>query len=143
MKKGVVRYDADGLPICELCGKSFKRVLAHARQIHFINERDYKDQFGLDHNKGICSVDSSNLSRDRVYENFDKCIGKNLLNGGDRTRFKEGCIGRTRDMVSEQTRLALIKRLKTPEMVRAMKESGYRVGKSGLGNKKRWGTVKN
>lgn len=40
--------------------------------------------------------------------------------------------------VSAQTRIRLKERLKEPYMVEAMKKSGEVVGKSGLGNKKRW-----
>ena len=43
-------------------------------------------------------------------------------------------------MVSEQTRTALRKRLYTPQMQEVLKESGRKVGKSGLGNKARWNT---
>lgn len=139
MSYGVIEYDSDGNPKCEICGKHYRRVLSHVRQAHFMPEREYKTAFGFDLLKGICSKESSEISRQRVYENFDKCIGKNLLLKGKKSRFIEGGEGRTKDKVSQQTRLMLKKRLEEPKMIEAMSESGRRVGMSGLGNKARWG----
>jgi hypothetical protein len=135
---GIIEYDSDGYPICEICKKSFKRVLSHVRQVHFMNEKDYKTEFGFDLYKGICSKESAEISRLRVYQNYNKCIENNLLLQGNKTRFKKNSSGRTKDKVSEQTRLMLIKRLKEPKMVQAMRDSGKKVGLSGLGNLKRW-----
>lgn len=101
---GRVEYDQDGKPICEICGKSFDRLMAHARQVHEISARDYKIAHGLDIGKGICSKRSSELSRERVFENYDKVVAQNLIKNGQKTRFKKGDEGRTADKVSEQTR---------------------------------------
>jgi hypothetical protein len=139
MAYGIIEYNDDGEPKCEICGKFFKRVLAHVRQKHLVAEKEYKTTFGFDLYKGICSKDSSEKSREAVYRNYDKCVEKNLLFKGEKTRFVKGSDGRTKDKVSEQTKLMLKKRLKDPVMVEKMKESGKTVGKSGLGNKKRWG----
>ncbi len=138
MAYGKVEYSADGLPKCEICGRYFKRVLSHVRQTHYINERDYKIQFGLDLIKGICSKESSEISRQRVFENYDKVVKRNLLKNGKLTRFKLGSKGRTVDQVSPQTKTALIENLKRPKMKKAMIKSGKRLGKSGIGNKVRW-----
>ena len=138
MPYGIIEYDQDGHPKCELCGKHFKRVLSHVRQKHEMNEKDYKRQFGFDLKKGICSKESSELSRERTLSNYDKCIARNLMIKGAQTRFKAGDKGRTKDKVSEQTRLRLKGRLKAPFMVDAMRENGKLLGNSGLGNKKRW-----
>lgn len=139
MSYGIVEYDDEGKPICEICKKSFKRVLSHVRQKHFINEKEYKLTFGFDLGKGICSKESSEKSKEAVYSNYDKCIGKNLIAAGNKTRFTDGHEGRIADKVQEQTRIRLKKNLKKPKMVAAMIESGRKVGKSGLGNKVRWG----
>lgn len=139
MSYGIIEYDDNGLPKCEICGKYFKRVLPHVRQKHDMSEKEYKLQFGFDLKKGICSKESSELSRQKTYDNYDKCISKNLIIGGLNTRYADGDEGRTKDKVSEQTRLRLKKRLKTPEMIEIMKENGRKLGLSGLGNKKRWG----
>lgn len=139
MSYGVIEYDNNGLPICEICGKSFNRVLSHVRQKHDMNERDYKLKFGFDLRKGICSKESSEATRVKTLENYDKVIGQNLLNGGVKSRFTDGHMGRVKEMVSEQTRMMLKERLTKPYMKEAMKKAGEKLGKSGLGNKKRWG----
>jgi hypothetical protein len=72
-------------------------------------------------------------------KHYDKCIQKNLINKGKKSRLVKGHKGRTKDQVSEQTRIALKERLKNPDMIKKMKESGTKLGKSQLGNKKRWG----
>ncbi len=138
MAYGVVEYNQDGLPKCEICGEHFKRVITHARQVHLISEREYKKQFGLDLKKGICSKESSSKSRQATMANYDQCVASNLIEKGSESRFNNGNMGRTRDKVSAQTRARLKARLKEPYMVEAMKESGRKVGKSGLGNAKRW-----
>ena len=40
--------------------------------------------------------------------NYDKVVAENLIEYGDSTRFTPGHPGRTREMVSEQTRRKLI-----------------------------------
>lgn len=138
MAYGVIEYNADGQPMCEICGKHFERVLAHARQKHHISEREYKLQFGFDLIKGICSKRSAEKTRIKTLQNYDKVIAINLTEKGKNSRFIEGSEGRRKEKVSAQTKLMLQERLKQPEMISKMKESGKRVGASGLGNKKRW-----
>jgi hypothetical protein len=103
-----------------------------------MSEREYKLTFGFELIKGICSKESSEKSREKTLANYDKCISKNLIHGGNKTRFIKGNLGRTSDMVQEETRLKLLARLKTPQMIEAMRKSGQNVGNSGLGNKIRW-----
>lgn len=138
MSYGVIEYDDDGKPICEICKKSFNRVLSHVRQTHQISEREYKIEYGFDLIKGICSKESSEKTREATLANYDKCIGNNLICGGEKTRFNVGSQGRTKDLVQEQTRLRLKERLKEPYMVEAMRKAGVTVGNSGLGNSFRW-----
>lgn len=139
MPYGQIKYNEDGKPMCEICGEYFDRVISHVRQKHEMNEREYKKQFGFDLKKGICSKVSSERTRYKTLNNYDKCIQRNLITKGVETRFNDGHTGRTKEMVSEQTRNRLKERLKQPYMVKAMKKAGEMVGKSGLGNKKRWG----
>lgn len=138
MSHGIIEYNHVGNPKCEICGKYFSRVMAHVRQKHFLNEREYKLQYGFDLIKGICSKASAERTRIKTLENYDLVIAKNLLNAGSGNRFKKGCKGRTRDEVSAQTKLMLIAKLKEPKMKEAMKKNGEALGKSGLGNKARW-----
>lgn len=138
MSYGKIEYNQDGKPKCEICGDYFNRVATHVRQKHEINEKEYKRSFGFDLIKGICSKESSEKTRIKTLNNYNKCIEKNLIKNGLKTRFNEGHKGRTKDMVSEQTKKRLIERLKDPKMIASMKLSGKKVGESGLGNKKRW-----
>ena len=140
MAYGKVEYDEEGYPICEICGGSFKRVAAHARQKHDVSAREYKQMFGLDVKKGICSKESRDLARERLFENYDVSVKKNLIKKGSKSRFKVGSKGRTKDQLSEQTLLRLREGLNNPKMKKAMKESGKKLGESGLGNIKRWGS---
>jgi hypothetical protein len=139
---GIIEYNDDGQPKCEICGQYYDRVSYHVRQAHEMSAREYKVLFGFDIKKGICSRESASKTRVKTLGNYDKCIASNLIEGGMKTRRKKGDPGRTKDQVSEQTRRRLKDRLKEPYMVEAMKKSGYRLGKSGLGNKKRWGADK-
>lgn len=140
MSYGVIEYNSEGKPMCELCGEYFNRVLSHVRQKHDMNERDYKLQFGFDLRKGICSRASAEKSREKTLSNYYKCIARNLQDKGKEYRFKKNDKGRTKDMVSAQTRKRLKDRLKEPYMVTAMQASGRRVGLSGAGNQARWKT---
>jgi len=138
MSYGKIEYNEDGQPKCEICGNHFNRVIGHVRQNHQMNKKEYKKRFGFDLNKGICSKESSQKTREKTLNNYDKCIQKNLVIKGVKNRFVLGDKGRTKDLVSAQTKSRLKERLKEPYMIDAMKKSGEMVGKSGLGNKKRW-----
>jgi len=139
MSYGEIEYNSRGNPKCEICGKYFKRVLSHVRQVHDINEREYKLKFGFDLTKGICSAESSEKTRIKTISNYKKCIGENLIRDGIKTRITKGSKGRTKDKVSAQTKKMLKDRLKQPYMIEAMRKAGKAVGSSGLGNLKRWG----
>ena len=108
---GEVKYSPDDKPICHICGKAYDKLLSHVTQVHNINARDYKKEFGLDVIKGIMSEESTEIARVRNEENYDLVVEENLLKKGEKTRFEEGCKGRTKDKVSEQTRRKLIKQL--------------------------------
>lgn len=139
MKLGIIEYNEDGQPKCEICGEYFDRVIAHARQKHDINEREYKLRFGLDLKKGVCSKKSHDLSSMRTLSNYDKCVNKNLMIKGESSRYVKGSPGRTKDKVSEQTKIMLEKHMKQEFMTKDSKARGEQLGKSGLGNEKRWG----
>ena len=138
MSYGLIEYNEDGQPKCEICDKHFNRVICHVRQKHEMNQKEYKRQFGFDLKKGICSKESAEKTRLKTLNNYEKCVQLNLLIKGAKSRFVLGDKGRTKEMVSAQTKARLKERLKEPYMIDAMKKSGEKVGKSGLGNKKRW-----
>ncbi len=73
-----------------------------------------------------------------MIKNWDTVVDSNLLKSGQQSRFKKGSKGRRKHMVSEQTRIMLRNRLKTEPMLSKLRESGTRLGRSGLGNIKRW-----
>ena len=139
MAYGIIEYDDAGKPICEICGKSFNRVLSHVRQKHDMTEKEYKLEFGFDLGKGICSLESAEKSRIKALENYDLVIAQNLINNGSKTRFEKGS---TKDKISAQTRMFLVERLKKPFMQEVLKKNGSTLGKTGLGNLKRWGNEK-
>ena len=110
---GVIEYDQEGKPKCEICGKHFDRVISHVRQMHNMSALEYKLEFGFDTSKGICSEKTAKLSREKAYQNYEKVIAENLVNKGSKTRFKTGCKGRTREQLSEQTIIRLSNQFKT------------------------------
>jgi hypothetical protein len=135
---GEIEYDENGKPVCEICGKAFHRVISHIRQKHDMSEREYKLKYGFDLGKGICSLESSEKTRQKTLDNFDLVIGQNLIKGGQNSRFQKGDKGRTRDQISEQTRKMLVSRFSSPDFVTYRKEIGKKLGLTGSGNKARW-----
>lgn len=111
MSYGKIEYNEEGMPKCEICGNFYHRVLPHARQKHDINEKEYKKTFGLDLKKGICSKESAERTRVKTLDNYEKCIDKNLIKNGTKTRFYKGFIGRPKEKVSEQTLIRLKERM--------------------------------
>jgi len=132
---GQPEYNQEGLVKCEICGEYFARVSSHVRQKHEMTAKEYKIEFGFDVKKGLCSEDSSEKSREAVLSHPD--LIERLRANGEKHRFEPGHKGRT--VISEQTRVRLKARLGEEYMVKAMSESGRRLGLSGIGNKVRWG----
>jgi len=137
MSYGIIEYE-NGKPVCEICRRSFHRVMTHVRQVHEMTEREYKAQFGFEHLKGICSQASSEKTRIKTMQNYDTVIAKNLIKNGEKSRFKPESKGRTKDQVSEELRIKLYNRLSEPYMRTALQKSGKKLGETGLGNKARW-----
>jgi hypothetical protein len=86
-------------------------LLSHVWQKHDLLADEYKEMFGLDKKKGILNEDAREVLRQRVKENYDVVVAQNLLKNGQRSRFKYGSGGRTKDKVSEQTRRMLSQRI--------------------------------
>lgn len=138
---GEVTYDKDGKPVCELCGNSYTRLMSHVWQKHNMLARQYKKRFGLNVSKSIISEESKRKSHDAVMKNYQSCVDSNLIRGGRATRYNKGHKGRTKDMVSAQD-LKRIKKLHTYQDKNKLKETCRKLGKSNLGNKKRWSPKK-
>lgn len=129
----------DGNPVCHICGKSFKRLMTHVRQSHKISAREYKETFGLNVSKGIISEESRTKSQIAVEKNYGKVVEKNLIKKGEKTRYQNGDEGRTKDKLSHQELMRLKEWAKTNVEPERRKKIGSKLGKSGLGNLKRWG----
>lgn len=102
---GIPEYNENGEPKCEICGNFFKRVLNHATQKHHVCSRDYKKRYGLDLTKGICSKESSNLTKMQNLKNWAKCVTDNILKRNQGTKFKKGAQCRKGGYVSEQDKI--------------------------------------
>lgn len=74
-----VRYNSEGLPICEICGKGFARIGSHVRHSHSMTALEYRIKCGLDIKQSLCSKESAAKSRKAVMRNYDKCIYENLI----------------------------------------------------------------
>ena len=109
-RHGEVKQDTYGCQYCHICGKSFKKVLAHVWQKHNISAISYKKLFGLYTSKGLLCPESRELAQQRNAENKESVIYNNLIKQGIKTRFKKGCKGRTKNQVSAQLKSALRKR---------------------------------
>ena len=105
---GEIAYDPKGTPICHICGKSYKKLMAHVNQVHKLTQEEYKKKFGLDLGKGIMCKSSTELARKRNKENYDTVVKQNLLEKGKETRFEEGHTRTKGKYVSEHTRRAFL-----------------------------------
>lgn len=85
----LITYDNYGKPICEICAKSFDRLMTHVRQSHGMDSAQYRQKFGYCKSTTFSSKDSSALSRQRVLENRKLCIEGNLIHGGMKTRARK------------------------------------------------------
>lgn len=108
-KKGEVEYSPDGLVICHICGRAYKKLMAHVWQVHGIYEKDYKKEFGLNISRGLICDETKEKLQNSVAKHYEKVVEKNLIKGGEKSRFKFGGIGRTRDKLSLQEYNRLVK----------------------------------
>lgn len=118
---GKVIYNEEGMPICPICAsdgtnkhgktKGYKKLLGHVWQMHGVSADEYKEMYGLDKNKGILCEETRKKHRENVINNYEKVVADNLLKKGQKSRFKENNKGRTKEQVSEETRMMLANRL--------------------------------
>lgn len=85
---GVQDYDDEGKPICPICEKSFHRLIAHTRQSHGINQKDYVLRYGFCSGTSFLSKESKQKARLKVLNNPQ--IIEALTKNGQKTRFKIG-----------------------------------------------------
>lgn len=106
-----VEYNIDWLPICEICGKSFKKILSHVTQKHNLNAREYKIKYWLDVKKWICFEWTKKILQQRIKENYDLVVKDNLINHWKETRFSKWVLKwKKKSYVSEQTKQMLRER---------------------------------
>lgn len=74
--------------ICELCWKSFNKVIAHIWQKHKLSWKQYRVMFWLSMRWWLMSQQSYQLAKDNNEANYDEVVVNNLLNKGSNTRFK-------------------------------------------------------
>jgi len=107
MSYGVIEYDENGNPKCEICGVFSVRVMSHVRWHHGITAREYKKEFGFAQKHGICSRESSQKSKESAikYNNIQSERAKSRA-----VKFEKGHLGRSKEMIPEQTRIGLVER---------------------------------
>ena len=106
----IVEYDINWLPICEICGKSFKKLMTHVFWAHRMLAKKYKIKYWLDVRKWIMCKKSIELARKNLKDNYDLCVKENLIKRWANSRFKNWHKGKR--YFSEQSRIRAIKQMK-------------------------------
>ena len=104
---GEILFNTEGLVVCHICRRAFKKLGTHVVQKHDMTIAEYKKEFGLNNNTITTSKEYHDRMRDYNTKYFDLVVGKNLKEKGQGTRFKEGSKGRPREVVREQERRRL------------------------------------
>ena len=103
-----IEYDINWFPICEICGKSFKKLSSHVVQKHSLTWREYKIKYWLNIKKWICFEWTINKLRENIKNNYDLVVVDNLLNKWKKSRFvKWELKWKKKEYVSEQTKKML------------------------------------
>lgn len=101
-KKGEVKYSPDGLVICHICGKAYKKLMNHTWQIHGLTEKEYKLEFGLNATQGLICEETKQKMQIAVKKHYDKVVLNNLIEKGEKTRFFKGSEGRSKSKIRAQ-----------------------------------------
>jgi predicted transcriptional regulator len=96
--KEIMRTDKQYF-ICPFCGKDFRALAYHTRQVHDISAKNLRKMFGLKHNYQLITPDLKEVHRKIAIDNNE---GEKLKKVGQNTRFRKGFEGHTRDNWSEQ-----------------------------------------
>lgn len=83
------RYNREGKPICEICGKAYTKLLAHVAQKHDMTAAEYKEAYGYDPKKGIISQELRDQIKDKIYADYPARV-EQLKKAGKKTQFKKG-----------------------------------------------------
>lgn len=84
---GEIKHDKRGFVVCHICGKAYKKLGTHVQNIHSMNIKEYKEQFGL------CS--NARTTEDGYHERMRKLaldykMGEMLIEVGKNTRIQAG-----------------------------------------------------
>jgi len=82
--------NTDGLIKCELCGRFYKFLAPHLRQIHEVDIFDYKKEYGIDRGRGLITDEIKKIKRAYVKETYPEIIQNNLIKNGVKTRYTKG-----------------------------------------------------
>lgn len=107
-KIGELEYMDDGRIICHLCGNSYHKLGAHIFNTHHLTTSNYKQQFGLNKNTKLTSIEYQTRMRSKI---TDETI-KVLQVAGEGCRFKKGSAGRPRDKIATEEMNRLKERCK-------------------------------
>ena len=99
---GEVKYSPEGLVICHICGKAYKKLLSHVWQKHGIDEKEYKRTFGLNTSQGLICESTRKKLQDAVKKHYDTVVTNNIVKNGEKTRFYKGSEGRVKSKISVQ-----------------------------------------
>lgn len=99
---GKLVFDDEGKPICHICGESFDRLNIHIRQRHGLYVSDYKRCFGLNVSRSLISKEQKCIMRQHTMNNYDKVVTVNLIVKGEKTRFKNGSVGRIKEKIAPE-----------------------------------------
>lgn len=76
--KGEIHYDCDGNIICHICGRSFKKLSVHIKTKHNMDNKTYKEIFGLNRTVSLTGT------------NFIKNVTTDITKYSANTMFKKG-----------------------------------------------------
>lgn len=105
-----VEYDTEWLPICEICGKSFRKLCSHVYNTHNIRSIEYKIMNWLDIKKWICCQTTRQSLQRHIKKNYELVVVQNLLEKWKHTRF-DWSNKYKKKYVSEQTKVRLRKHI--------------------------------
>lgn len=84
---GEIRKDADGLVICHICGRSFKRLGSHVKESHGMTIDSYKERYELCRSARTTEDEYSHTMHNYSYQYN---MPQRLMETGEATRIKPG-----------------------------------------------------
>ena len=85
--RGVIAYDYRGYVICHICGRTYKRLGSHVKELHEMTIAEYKEKFGLCNNARTTEKSYSAQMSNYAFQNH---MDDQLRIVGVNTRIKKG-----------------------------------------------------